>query len=52
MSGTHRTYVNTHPQGFGRYTYSWTCSCGRPGAQRGNEAQVRAAARKHEETGQ
>jgi hypothetical protein len=48
---SHRAYVNTHPQGYGRYTFSWTCSCGRRGAQRSNESAVRSSARAHERTG-
>lgn len=44
----HRTHVDTHPRGYGRYAYSWVCTCGKKGGTSSNQAEVQKAARKHE----
>lgn len=48
MSAGHRAYVTSSNRGNGRYSYSYTCSCGRQGGGYSNRSGADKAARKHE----
>lgn len=48
MPAGHRTSLSSTGRGYGRYSYSYTCSCGWQGGSYGNQQSAQAAARKHE----
>lgn len=49
MSAMHRADVTSEGRGYGRYSYSWQCSCGRQGGGYSNRTTAKDAARKHEQ---
>jgi len=48
---THRAYVSSHGRGYGRYSHTWTCTCGARGGDYGSRSVAEEAASKHEKNG-
>lgn len=48
MTSTHRAYVSAVPQGYGRYSHTYQCTCGARGGNYGSSAGAQTAAGKHE----
>jgi hypothetical protein len=52
MFGTsHRAYVASRGEGYGRYSYTVTCSCGAQLGTYGSDSAANRAARQHEKAG-
>jgi len=47
----HRAYVSSHGRGYGRYSHTWTCTCGARGGDYGSRSVAEEAASKHEKNG-
>jgi len=48
---SHRAYVSSHGRGYGRYSHTWTCTCGARGGDYNSDSAAQTAARKHEKNG-